>query len=67
MKSVLLGFPGGPVVKSLPHNGGNVGSTPGRGTKIPHVKGQPSPRAATKDCVPQGKLLLTQRRQLTAK
>ena len=55
------------MVKSLPHNGGNVGSTPGRGTKIPHVKGQPSPRAATKDCVPQGKLLLTQRRQLTAK
>ena len=48
------------MVKSLPHNAGNVGSIPGRGTKIPHAKGQLSPRAATKDCVPQGKILLMQ-------
>ena len=37
-------FPGGPVVKNLPFNAGEVGSIPGRGTKIPHV-GQLSPRA----------------------
>ena len=29
-------FPGGPVVKNLPCNAGDVGSIPGQGTKIPH-------------------------------
>ena len=33
-------FPGGPVVKNLPSNAGDVGSIPGRGTKIPHAVGQ---------------------------
>ena len=40
-------FPGGPVVKNPPSNAGDVGSIPGRGTKIPHATGQLSPRAAT--------------------
>ena len=39
--------PGGPVVKNLPSNARDAGSIPGRGTKIPHVAGQLSPRAAT--------------------
>ena len=30
-------FPGGPVVKNLPSNAGDMGSIPGRGTKIPHA------------------------------
>ena len=34
------GFPGGPVVKNLPSNSGGMGSTPGRGTKIPRAEGQ---------------------------
>ena len=41
------GFPGGPVVKNLPSNSGDVGSIPGQGTKIPHTTGQLSLHAAT--------------------
>ena len=40
-------FPGGPVVKNLPCNAGDVGSIPGQGTKIPHDAGQLSLRATT--------------------
>ena len=36
-------FLGGPVVKNLPSNAGDVGSIPGGGTKIPHAMGQLSP------------------------
>ena len=36
------------MVKNPPSNAGDVGSIPGRGTKIPHATGQLSPRAATK-------------------
>ena len=32
-------FPGGPVVKTLPSNAGDTGSTPGQGAKIPHALG----------------------------
>ena len=38
-------FPGGPVVKNLPSNAGDMGSPPGLGTKIPHGLGQLSPPA----------------------
>ena len=40
-------FPGGPVVKNPPSNAGDVGSIPGRGTKIPHAVGQLSLNATT--------------------
>ena len=30
-------FPGGPVVENLPSNVGDMGSTPGQGTRIPHA------------------------------
>ena len=40
-------FPGGPVVKNLPSNTGDVGSISGWGTKIPHAAGQLSPCATT--------------------
>ena len=40
MKSVFRDFPGGTVVKNLPSNEGDVGSSPGWGTKIPHAAGQ---------------------------
>ena len=54
-------FPGGPVVKNPPSNAGDLGSIPGRGTKIPHAAGQLSPCATTTElarlneraCVPQ--------------
>ena len=39
------GFPGGPAIKNLPWNPGEVGSIPGRRTKIPHVMEQLSPSA----------------------
>ena len=32
--------PGGPLVKNLPSNSGDVGSIPGVGTKLPHAVGQ---------------------------
>ena len=38
-------FPGGPVAKNPPSNGGNVGSIPGQGTKIQHAVGQVSPKS----------------------
>ena len=37
------------MVKNLPSNAGNVGSVLGQGTKISHAKGQPSPRATTRE------------------
>ena len=33
-------FPGGPVVKTLPSNAGDAGSTPGRGVEIHMPHGQ---------------------------
>ena len=33
----LRDFPGGPVIKNLPLNAGDVASIPGWGTKIPHA------------------------------
>ena len=42
-------FHGGPVVKNLPYNAGDVSSIPGQGTKIPHAAGQLSPRATTSE------------------
>ena len=46
-KGKLRDFPGGPVVKNPPYNGGDMGLIPGQGTKIPHAAGQLSPRATT--------------------
>ena len=40
-------FTDGPVVKNPPSNTGDVGSIPGRGTKIPRAAGQLSPHATT--------------------
>ena len=42
-------FPSGAVVKNPPCHTRDVGSIPGRGTKIPHAAGQLSPRAATSE------------------
>ena len=41
------GSPSGPVVKNLSSNAGDVGSIPGRGTKIPHAMGQLNRYATT--------------------
>ena len=40
-------FPGGPVVTNSLSNAGDLGLTPGLGTKISHATGQLSPRAST--------------------
>ena len=37
LKMLLNDFPGGPVVKNLPCNAGNVDSIPGGRIKIPHM------------------------------
>ena len=47
--SELRDFPGGPVVKNLPSNAGDMGWIPGQGTRIPHVVGQQSPHATSKE------------------
>ena len=39
-------FEGGPVVKNLPANAGDVGLIPGQGTKIPHATGELRPNTA---------------------
>ena len=44
-------FPGGPVVKNLPSDAGDMGSIPGRGTTIPHATGQLSPCTTTTEPV----------------
>ena len=54
-------FPHGPVVKNLPSNGGDAGSIPGQGTKIPHAMRQLSPLA------PQLQTRTPQERPSTAK
>ena len=41
-------FPGGPVVKNLPTNAGDVGLIPGQETKISHVSGQLSLHTTTR-------------------
>ena len=43
----MMGFPGGSVVKNPPSHAGDMGLTPGQGTKIPHAMRQLSPRAST--------------------
>ena len=52
-------FLGGPVLKNLPCNAGDLGSIPGWETKIPHAMEQEalksqleSPRATRKDKIP---------------
>ena len=42
-------FPGGPMAKSLPCNARDTGLIPGWGTKIPHVVGQLSQLASTRE------------------
>ena len=44
---VLWDFPGGPLVKNLPSNAGDMDSIPGQGTKIPHAAGQLSLHTTT--------------------
>ena len=44
-------FLGGPVIKNLPSNTGDVGSIPVWGTKIPQAMGQLSLQAATSESV----------------
>ena len=63
LKHPTRDFPGGPVVKNLPCNAGDVGLNPSWGTRIPHVMEQLSPSSATTEpapseaCVPQRKIL----------
>ena len=40
LKTSFGDFPGGPVVKNLCSNAGDMGSIPGQETKIPHTGGQ---------------------------
>ena len=52
----FIGFSGGPVVKNLPWNAGDVGLTPGWGAKIPHAMGYLWPTChSQRVCSPQGK------------
>ena len=37
------------MVQNLPSSAGNVGSIPGQGNEIPHVSGQLSPCAKTRE------------------
>ena len=50
-------FPGGSMVESLSCKAGDVGLTPGQGTKIPHAGEQISPHATTRGHALQQKIL----------
>ena len=51
-KNKWLGdFPGGPGVKNLPWNAGDMGSIPGQGTKTPHATKQLSLHTTTREPV----------------
>ena len=45
-QNMLQDFPGGPGVKNPPPNAGDMGSIPGRGTKIP---GPTKPKASARE------------------
>ena len=48
------GFPGGPVVKNIPSNAGDMGSIPGQENKFPYAVGHLSPCATARGaCGPQ--------------
>ena len=47
----IQGLPWQPVVKNLSSNAGDVGASPGQGTRIPHAAGQLSPPTATEDAM----------------
>ena len=49
LKIHLRDFSGGPVIRSLPCNAGDMSSIPGQGTKIPYAKEQLSPLTATRE------------------
>ena len=49
LKKCCGDFPGGPVVKNLPPNSGDMGLVPGWGTKIPHAAGQLNPRITIRE------------------
>ena len=49
LKFYFRGFLGGPVVKSLPSNAGDLGLIPHQGTRISHATGQLSPCIATRE------------------
>jgi hypothetical protein len=46
---LLRRFPGHPVMKNLPSNAEDAGSSPGTGTRIPHAAGQLSLPTAAQD------------------
>ena len=56
------------MVKTPSSSAGDMGSTPGQGTKIPHASGQPSPHATTMEpphsnknsCARKERFLVTQ-------
>ena len=53
MKGIGEGLPGGPVVKNLPCNAGDAGSTPGWGTEILNAMEQLIPPQPESLCVPR--------------
>ena len=46
---MIQDFPGGPVVKNLPCNAGDMGLIPGWGTKTPHTEEELSPSIPTRE------------------
>ena len=47
IKTTMRDFLCGPVVKDPPLNAGDMGSTLGQGTKVPHTVRQLSPHSST--------------------
>ena len=49
LKCMIQDFPGGPVVKNLPCNAGDMGLILGWGTKSPHAAEELSPSTPTRE------------------
>ena len=51
LKTMLWGFPRGPVVKNQPCNARDAGSIPGQGTKTPRAMEKLRLQAATRESI----------------
>ena len=49
VKRMFEDLPGGPMVKNLPSNAGDLSWILGQGTKMPHAKGQINPHTTTRE------------------
>ena len=63
--ALIWDFPGHPVVKTLPCNAGDAGSSPHQGPEIPYATGQLSPDTTATEAHAQLESLCTDAKNIT--